>query len=83
MPINVRDTITIVDENGIEKEYFIEALFEADGKDYALIRKDDESLLMKIEEENDEQYLVGVDNASVSQSLLDAYQIAVEANPAD
>ncbi|KIO58797.1 hypothetical protein B4064_1912 [Caldibacillus thermoamylovorans] len=38
---------------------------------------------MKIEEENGEQFLVGVEKPDLSESILDAYQIAVEANPAD
>ncbi|AWI12336.1 DUF1292 domain-containing protein [Caldibacillus thermoamylovorans] len=83
MSYYLRDSVTVQKEQGEEVEYFIEALFDVDDESYALIRNDDETLLMKIEEENGEQFLVGVEKPDLSESILDAYQIAVEANPAD
>lgn len=83
MSYYLRDSVTVQKEQGEEVDYFIEALFDVDDESYALIRNDDETLLMKIEEENGEQFLVGVEKPDLSESILDAYQIAVEANPAD
>jgi hypothetical protein len=83
MSIKLRDSITVTDESGSEIEYFVEALFDVDDESYALIQKDDDMFLMKIEEENGEQYLVGVSNASIGEDIIDAYQIAVEETMAD
>lgn len=83
MSYYLRDSVTVQKEQGEEVEYFIEALFDVDDESYALIRNDDETLLMKIEEENGEQFLVGVEKPDLSESILDTYQIAVKANPAD
>lgn len=83
MKKNLRDPITIRDENGNEKQYLVEALFDVNGEDYALLQNEEDTILMKVEEDNGEQYLVGLDDPEKTQSLLDAYQIAVEANPAD
>ncbi|MFC4323893.1 DUF1292 domain-containing protein [Litchfieldia salsa] len=79
----IRDSVTIEDENGNEKEYHIEALFDMEEDSYALLRDGEETVLMRIEEEDSEQYLVGIDDPTEKNLILDAYQIAVEAAPAD
>jgi len=38
---------------------------------------------MRVEDEKGEQYLVGLTDSEERDSILDAYQIAVEATPAD
>ncbi|WP_225049473.1 DUF1292 domain-containing protein [Priestia megaterium] len=78
-----RDFITIEDERGIEKQYAIEALFDMRNQTYALLQSNEEVLLMRIEDEKGEQYLVGLTDPEERDSILDAYQIAVEATPAD
>jgi uncharacterized protein YrzB (UPF0473 family) len=78
-----RDFITIEDERGIEKQYAIEALFDMRNQTYALLQSNGEVLLMRIEDEKGEQYLVGLTDPEERDSILDAYQIAVEATPAD
>lgn len=78
-----RDYITIMDENGKEKDYTIEALFDMEQQSYALLKNLNETILMKIETEGENQYLVGIDDPKERESILDAYQIAVDANPAD
>jgi hypothetical protein len=78
-----RDFVTIEDEYGIEKQYAVEALFEMEGNSYALLRANDETILMRVEDDGDEQYLVGLSDPEERESILDAYQIAVEAAPAD
>ncbi|MDZ5473849.1 DUF1292 domain-containing protein [Bacillus sp. 31A1R] len=83
MAENIRDYITIEDENGNEKEYSIEALFDMEDNSYALLKSMDETILMKIEEEGDEQYLVGITDPEEKSSILDAYEIAIDEAPAD
>ncbi|MED3879893.1 DUF1292 domain-containing protein [Priestia megaterium] len=78
-----RDFITIEDEKGIEKQYAVEALFDMRNQTYALLQSNGEALLMRVEDEKGEQYLVGLTDPEERNSILDAYQIAVEATPAD
>ncbi|MGF9889626.1 DUF1292 domain-containing protein [Priestia megaterium] len=78
-----RDFITIEDENGIEKQYAVEALFDMRSQTYALLQSNGEVLLMRVEDEKGEQYLVGLTDSEERDSILDAYQIAIEATPAD
>ncbi|SDZ42725.1 Protein of unknown function [Evansella caseinilytica] len=78
-----RDTITIKDDGGHEKNFQVEAQFEMNNQSYALITGDTETLLMRIIDEDEEQYLVGITDPEEKRAILDAYQIAVEANPAD
>ncbi|MCF8886808.1 DUF1292 domain-containing protein [Priestia megaterium] len=78
-----RDFITIEDEKGIEKQYAVEALFDMRNQTYALLQSNGEALLMRVEDEKGEQYLVGLTDPEERDSILDAYQIAVEATPAD
>ena len=42
----VRDFVTIKDENGVEKEYSIEALFDMEEETYALLQSNGETLLI-------------------------------------
>ncbi|RDZ11015.1 DUF1292 domain-containing protein [Priestia megaterium] len=78
-----RDLITIEDERGIEKQYAVEALFDMRNQTYALLQSNGEALLMRVENEKGEQYLVGLTDPEERDSILDAYQIAVEATPAE
>ncbi|WVE35355.1 DUF1292 domain-containing protein [Priestia megaterium] len=78
-----RDLITIEDEKGIEKQYAVEALFDMRNQTYALLQSNGEVLLMRVEDEKGEQYLVGLTDPEERDPILDAYQIAVEATPTD
>lgn len=78
-----RDYITIQDDDGNLKEFAVEALFEMEGKSYALLAAEDETMLMQVEGEEGDQYLDGISNPVESQSILDAYQVAVEEAPAE
>lgn len=75
----VRDTITISDEDGNMKEFFVEGLFTTDEESYALLSSDKDTILMRVEETGDDQYLVGITDPDERDSILDAYQIAMEA----
>lgn len=78
-----RDYITIKDDDGNLKDFAVEALFEMEGKSYALLAAEDETMVMQIEGEEGNQYLVGISDPIESQSILDAYQIAVQEAPAE
>jgi uncharacterized protein YrzB (UPF0473 family) len=78
-----RDYITIKDEQGNLKDFAVEALFEMEGRSYALLAAEDETMVMQVEGEEGDQYLVGISDRVESQSILDAYQIAVEEAPAE
>jgi uncharacterized protein YrzB (UPF0473 family) len=78
-----RDYITIKDDEGNLKDFAVEALFEMEGRSYALLAAEDETMVMEVEGEEGDQYLVGISDPTESQSILDAYQIAVEEAPAE
>lgn len=61
-----------------ESNFVVKALFDVAEESYALIRNDDGIILMKIEEDEDGQYLLPVDSHEISEALLDAYEIAVQ-----
>jgi hypothetical protein len=50
---------------------------------YALLQSDGETLVMRVEDEGDDQYLVGLSDSKERESILDAYQIALEGTPAE
>ena len=52
-------------------------------KTYALLRSGDQTSLMEVKEDASGQHLVQITNQSEKESLLDAYQVAVEASPAE
>lgn len=78
-----RDVIVVTDEFGQELEFGIEGLFEMNDESYVLLTSNEDMLLMKVEGEGDDQELVGIQDPELLESLLDAYQLAVEATPAE
>ncbi|MBP3950447.1 DUF1292 domain-containing protein [Bacillus suaedae] len=78
----IRDVITISDESGNETDFSVEALFDMNDDTFALLRDGEETVLMKVENEESEQYLVGITEEE-KESVLVAYEIAVQANPAE
>ncbi|MEW9050473.1 MAG: DUF1292 domain-containing protein [Neobacillus sp.] len=78
-----RDYITIEDENGARKDYAVEALFDMEDESYALLTSDDETIVMKVEGEDGNQFLVGISDPAESEAILAAYEIAVENAPAE
>lgn len=73
----IRDTITIRDDKGQKRDCTVEAFFDIDGETYCLLKDQDETVLMKVE---NEQYLIGVNNPQKQANILDAYNIALEAH---
>lgn len=80
---SIRDLVTVKDDKGNQKQYEVEALFEMNGESYALLRDHEETVLMRVEEETGQQVLIGLDHEFEKSNLLDAYQIAVDAAPAE
>ncbi|WP_034333306.1 hypothetical protein [Bacillus sp. J37] len=81
-----RDVITVLDEYKQEKQLSVEALIVINSETFALLTmKEDISviLVMQVKNERDGQYLFGIDDPAMTSMVLDAYEIAVDANPAD
>ena len=80
----IRDRIVVEDAQGNQQEFGIEGLLELDDQSYVLLTgAEDNTMLMRVEGEGDEQELVGIQDPELLQNLLDAYQIAVDAAPAE
>jgi len=79
----IRDLITVENEAGEHISYEVEALFDMNGETYALLRSKEDTVLMQVEEDEYGQHLVGLSNRGKKDAILDAYEIAVDAAPAD
>nr|WP_204543027.1 DUF1292 domain-containing protein [Peribacillus deserti] len=79
----MRDFVTIEDEDGVEQQYAIEALFDMEDQSYALLTSGDDTILVAVEEEDGEQYITNIDDPEERDNILAAYQIAVDAAPAE
>lgn len=77
-----KDYITISDEEGNEKVFEVDAMFHMGDHTYAMITSGDETLVMKLEEEDGEQSLVSPSEEEM-ENLMDAYNIAIEADDDD
>lgn len=71
-----KEYVTIKDDEGNEKVFEIDAMFEMNGHTYAMITADDDTLVMKVEYENGEQTLVSATDEEM-ENLIDAYNIAI------
>jgi hypothetical protein len=80
---SIRDLVTVTDDRGKERQFEVEALFEMNGESFAMLRDEAGTVLMRVEEDGGNQFLVGLENDLEKSDLLDAYQIAVEAAPAE
>ncbi|WP_408007695.1 DUF1292 domain-containing protein [Pseudalkalibacillus sp. A8] len=81
-----RDHITVEDENGEQKQFAVEALFDMEDSSYALLKSEEdmnETLVMQVKNEEDGQYLISIEDPDKKEMILNAYEIAVDANPAD
>ncbi|MFZ0445255.1 MAG: DUF1292 domain-containing protein [Bacillus sp. (in: firmicutes)] len=79
-----RDKIVVLDENGDKKEFSIEALFDMKDKTYVLLRSEQDgnnTFVMQVENTDDNQFLIGINDPSKLDMVLEAYEIAVDANP--
>ena len=55
---SIRDLITIEDGNGDQLSFEVEAMFDMEGKTYALLRSGDQTALMEVKEDASGQHLV-------------------------
>ncbi len=78
-----RDQVIVEDEAGHQHEYNVEALFDMEEHTYALLKREEDLVLMRVEGDEEDQYLVGIKDPEEAESILNAYQIAVEAAPAE
>jgi len=81
-----RDIITVHDEYGEEKQLSVEALLAINNETYALLTSKgrlNDTYIMQVKNEEDVQSLIGIDDPAITNMVLDAYEIAIEANPAD
>lgn len=81
-----RDYITVEDEEGNEKQLAVEALFDMDNKTFTILRSSsnkNDLFVMKVEDDEDGQFLTKIKNPIEKNMILDAYEIAVAANPAE
>ncbi|QGQ45293.1 DUF1292 domain-containing protein [Metabacillus sediminilitoris] len=81
-----RDYIIVQDESGLLKKFAVEALLNMEEQTYTLLRSEHDqhnAFVMQVENEEDGQYLIGIDDPFIKSMVLDAYAIAVDANPAD
>ncbi|WP_041580453.1 DUF1292 domain-containing protein [Bacillus sp. 1NLA3E] len=81
-----RDYITVEDEDGIEKQFAVEALFNMENKNYAFLRSvnnKNDLFVMAVEDDEDGQVLTKIKDQQKREMVLDAYQIAVQCNPAE
>ncbi len=86
MERNIRDPITVTDENGHELHLTVEALFDMFDETYALLKTQDKNqdmLVMRVENEGSEQYLESIEDPNTIENILDAYEIAVDAQPSE
>ncbi|WP_017185707.1 DUF1292 domain-containing protein [Alkalibacillus haloalkaliphilus] len=69
------DIITIYDEEGLEKEFSVAGMFDMHEQSYALLKDENEVFVMRVEEEG----LVKITDPDERASILEAYEIATEA----
>jgi uncharacterized protein YrzB (UPF0473 family) len=68
---SVRDLVTVRDEMGNERQFEVEALFEMNGLSYAMLREGEETVVMKVEDQGEDQFLVGLESEGEKSNLLD------------
>ncbi|MBU9720585.1 MULTISPECIES: DUF1292 domain-containing protein [Bacillaceae] len=74
-----QELITIKDEEGNEKVFQVDAMFDMGDYTYAMITSGDETLIMRVEEDNGEQSLISATEEEI-ENLLAAYNIALNAD---
>jgi len=71
------DRVTLTDEDGVEREFEIIGSMELDGNSYlALIALDgdpDEYIVLKVVEENGEEFLITIDDDEEFDRVADAF----------
>jgi hypothetical protein len=76
----VKDQVTIKDENGNNKEYKVQAMFEMANERYAILSSSEEVALMRIKEDENQQTFEEITNPEEKASLFSAHALEVEAS---
>jgi uncharacterized protein YrzB (UPF0473 family) len=74
-----KDYVTVQDDQGNEKVFQVDALFDMEGESYAMLTSGEETMVMKVEDENGSQSLVSATDEEI-ENLMDAYNIAIDAD---
>lgn len=81
---NHNQSVTLVDDDGQEREFSIVSVFEVDSKEYAVLveaNSDEENgVILRIDVEDDEEYLVDIEDDAEWEKVLSTYESLVE-NP--
>ncbi|PIB40227.1 hypothetical protein AOA59_29535, partial [Pseudomonas sp. 2822-15] len=67
-----QELITIKDDEGNERVFQVDAMFDMEGYTYAMITSGDETLIMRLEEDDGEQSLISATEEEI-ENLMDAY----------
>ncbi|MED4531655.1 DUF1292 domain-containing protein [Metabacillus fastidiosus] len=81
-----RDYILVEDEDGTEKQFVVEALFDIEDKTYAFLRSEEDkedTIVMEVEDDGSGQYLIGIDDPEEVNMVLDAYEVVLHADKQD
>jgi hypothetical protein len=47
---SIRDLVTVLDDKGNQRQYEVEALFEMNGETFAMLRDQEGTVLMRVED---------------------------------
>lgn len=72
------DHIIVEDEQGNHKEYAVEALFDMRDESYALLKSGNDMIVMRMEEEDGQQFLSSINDPIECEAILDTYKIVVQ-----
>lgn len=76
------ETVKLVDENGQEREFAIITVFELEEKEYAVLvacdEANEEGVILRLEEEDGEEYLVDIEDDEEWGKVVAAYEELVE-----
>ncbi|MDG5786730.1 DUF1292 domain-containing protein [Evansella sp. AB-P1] len=70
--------ITVEDDEGNEKVFQVDAMFDMEDHSYAMITSGDETLVMRVEGKEGKQSLVSATEDEI-ENLMDAYNLAIDA----
>lgn len=76
------ETVMLIDESGQEKEFAILTVFEIEDQEYAVLvacdDADEEGVILRIEEEDGEEFLVDIEDDKEWELVVEAYEKLVE-----
>ncbi|KXG43808.1 DUF1292 domain-containing protein [Tepidibacillus decaturensis] len=75
--------VVLVDENGQEKEFDIVTWFEVESQEYVVLVSadaddDQEGVILKVQEENGEEFLVDIEDDEEWEKVLSVYEQLIQ-----